>query len=56
MRPAFDDADDGHGVEKGGKVNGSWREGELVDVRQRSSKRQHDRYGARQCGSKPLKT
>ena len=38
---AFEDTDNGHGIERAGDKNGSAREGKLVDVRQRCSKRQY---------------
>ena len=38
---AFEDAGNGHGVERGGAKNGGAREGKLVYVRQRCRKRQY---------------
>jgi hypothetical protein len=42
MHCTFDDAGDGCTVERWGEDDGGVREGELADVRQRSSKREHD--------------
>ena len=39
MRHAFEDTGDGRGVKREGDNNGSAREGELADVRQRCQKR-----------------
>jgi hypothetical protein len=55
VRPAFDDAGNGRGVERGGNGNGSWREGELADVRQRSSKRQRDNLSGLTRGEREVK-
>ena len=41
VRCAFEDAGNGRGAERGGDENGSAREGELANLRQRSRKRLH---------------
>ena len=41
VRPAFEDAGDGHGAERGGDDNGGAREGELANLRRRCHKRLH---------------